>query len=47
MDEVEHFMNIRLQEGDAKKELLSIKQRQGGASRNTITASGHYGRKQR
>ena len=29
MDEVEHFMNIHLQEGDAKKELLSIKQRQG------------------
>lgn len=29
MDEVEHFMNIHLQESDAKKELLSVKQRQG------------------
>jgi len=29
MEEVEHYMNIHLEENDAKKELLSTKQRQG------------------
>ena len=29
MDEVEHFMNIHLEENDANKELLTTKQRQG------------------
>jgi hypothetical protein len=43
-DNVEHFMNIHLQENNAKKELLSIKQRQGESITALSPHPDHHGR---